>query len=171
MSSLRSDAQIGGLDAGVGEERRGGILQHDLSGFQHIAAPGQPQRKIDAQHERVLHFKNVAKDYKAKLADAMRLAKSHRAGRGTIGGGGIAIGAVGVGKKLAVIANKEQQLLLPNMRDCFIEDRFVKMVGAKGWFDNGKFMLAMNITRFDSKVLASYVSSLLPKEWEGKERK
>ena len=47
----------------------------------------EAQRKIDAQHERVLHFKNVAKDYKAKLADAMRLAKSHRAGRGTIGGG------------------------------------------------------------------------------------
>ena len=89
---------------------------------------------------------------------------------GTIGGGGIstAIG-LGVGKKLAVIADKEQQLLLPNMRDCFVAERFVQLVGDEGWLENATFMKAMNITRFDSKVLATCVSDLLPNEWKGKD--
>ncbi|GMH69495.1 hypothetical protein TrRE_jg392, partial [Triparma retinervis] len=89
---------------------------------------------------------------------------------GTIGGGGISTAlGIGVGKKLAVIADREQQLLLPNMRDCFVEERFITLVGAEGWLEDAKFMRAMNITRFDCKVLAACVSNLLPKEWEGKD--
>jgi len=87
---------------------------------------------------------------------------------GVVGGGGF--GVMGVTwKKLAVIADKEQQLLLPNMRDCFVSECFVKLVGKEGWLENEAFMKAMNIATFDSKILASSMSTLLPKSWEGKD--
>ena len=47
----------------------------------------EAQRKIEAQHERVLHFKKQARDYKDKLQDALRLARAHRGARSGPGGG------------------------------------------------------------------------------------
>ena len=83
---------------------------------------------------------------------------------GGSGFGGFAI----MGKKPAIVADRQQQLLLPNLQSCFLDSKFVSGVGDK-WFRSKAFMKVMNVKHFDAGVLSSNMSKVLPKSWERKD--
>jgi hypothetical protein len=84
-------------------------------------------------------------------------------------------GSLGVvGKVEGIIAGREQQLLLPNLRARFLHPRFVQgcdlvKLGGSGEGGLGEgFLSTVKLRMFDLKLLSENVGALLPRQWANK---
>mmetsp|Transcript_18718 Transcript_18718/g.38290 ORF Transcript_18718/g.38290 Transcript_18718/m.38290 type:complete len:3824 (+) Transcript_18718:165-11636(+) len=80
-----------------------------------------------------------------------------------------------VGKLDAIVATREQQLLLPNLRGQFLHPMFIKGCGLEILGSDGEgglgssFFETIRLKRLDLDTIAKGVSGLLPRSWNGKD--
>jgi len=76
------------------------------------------------------------------------------------------LGTISGGSAIYILANKEQQSLLPHLRNRFLSLQMLKRLAAH--VNSPEFLSAMGIADFSPAVLAQNIEPIIPGSWKGK---
>lgn len=79
----------------------------------------------------------------------------------------LADGGIGTIGTTMIIATGEQQELLPSKKSKFVSTFAAERLDL--FFDEPSFLYLLSLTKFEPKVIADNISSILPLSWEGKD--